>query len=460
MTQRRAETSHDAPATAPRGEYLIRGGHILSVDPEIGDIAEGDVHVRDGVITGVAQKIDAPDAEVIDARDCVVMPGFVDVHWHMWNSVLRGMSHDAVQYFGLFHLAQFYTARDHYWAVRYAATEAVNAGLTACHNWAHGLRDFADAEAEMQALADSGLRARFGYGDTPPGLDGSIGEAELKRALAWLDEHGDGRVSLGIAIQNGKALPEEVRVARGLGLQTIAPHTDFSGHLDLVGPDFLYTHGAGAPAEEIAFVAATGMKVGLCPSTDPLVGAGLPPLQEMLAGGVRFENIGFSVDVNCQTAVDPFASMRILLHAARIAQRPETSFSDVVAQDLFGDGPQAPLMHPREVIELATLGGARVLGLDEVTGSLTPGKRADVILVRTDQINMLPAPGNDPSLQLVQNAGPANVDTVIADGRILKQGGRLRHADAAAVSAQAVATQVGIRERGFREASQDARPRT
>ncbi|MEV7732846.1 amidohydrolase family protein [Streptomyces sp. NPDC088921] len=130
-----------------------------------------------------------------------------------------------------------------------------------------------------------------------------------------------------------------------------------------------------------------------------------------------------------------------------------------MAQDYFGDGPQAPLMHPREVIELATLGGARVLGLDEVTGSLTPGKRADVILVRIDQVNMLPAPGNDPSLQLVQNAGPVNVDTVIADGRILKQDGRLRHADAA-VSAQAVATQVGIRERASRDASPDARPRT
>ncbi|MEV4226996.1 amidohydrolase family protein [Streptomyces bobili] len=213
-------------------------------------------------------------------------------------------------------------------------------------------------------------------------------------------------------------------------------------------------HGVGAPAEEIAFVAAAGMKVGL-PSTDPLVGAGLPPLQEMLAGGVRFEDIGFSVDVNCQTAVDPFASMRILMPAARIAQRPETSFTDVVAQDFFGDGPQAPLMHPREAIELATLGSARALGLDEMTGSLTPGKRADVILVCINQINMPPAPGNEPSLQLVQNAGPANVDTVIADGRILKQDSRLRHA--VAVSAQAVATQVGIRERASWDASPDAR---
>jgi 5-methylthioadenosine/S-adenosylhomocysteine deaminase len=281
----------------------------------------------------------------------------------------------------------------------------------------------------------------------PPGLEQSIGVADLKRALAWLDEHADGGVTLGIAIHNAQALPEEVRAARELGLRTIAPHTDYSRHLDLVGPDFLFTHGAGAPPEVIALVAATRMKVGLCPWTDPLVGAGLSPLQEMLSSGIRFEDIGFSVDVTCQTSADPFSAMRMLLYSARIAQRPGTSFADVVAQDMFGSGPSTPLMQPREAIQLATRGGARVLGLDGLTGSLTPGKRADVILVRTDQINMLPAPGNDPSFQLVQSAQPANVDTVIVDGRILKRGGRLLHVDVAAVIAQAATAQAAIRER-------------
>jgi cytosine/adenosine deaminase-related metal-dependent hydrolase len=435
VAQRRADPS--------RGEYLVRGGHVLSGDPDIGDVPAGDVHVRDGVITAVAPEITAPGAEVIDARDCVVMPGFVEVHWHMWNSIWRGMSHDAVQYFGLHRLAHFYTPDDHYTAVRYAALEAVNAGITTCHNWAHGIRDFTDAEAEMRALADSGLRARFGYGDAP---EQSIGVPELERAQAWLADHGDRRIDLGIAIQNPVAFADQVAAARELGLKTIAPHADYSRHLDLAGPDFLYTHGAGATAEEIAFIAANGLKVGLCPWTDPLVGAGLPPLQEMLDGGVPFDDIAFSVDVTCQAAADPFTAMRMLLYSARIAQRPGTSFMDVVVQDKFGDGPPQPLMRPRQVLQLATLNGARVLGLDAVTGSLTPGKRADLILVRTDHVNMLPAPDCDPGFQLVQHAQPSNVDTVIADGRVLKRHGRLLD-DATAVIAAAAAAQTAIRER-------------
>lgn len=433
--------------TAPRGEYLIRGGYILSIDQDIGDLPQGDIHLCDGEIVAVAPHIEAPGAEVIDARKCIVMPGFVEVHWHMWNAIWRGMSHDAVQYFALHRLTPFYTPEDHYIAVRYAALEAVNAGLTTCHNWAHGVRNFEDAEAEMRALVDSGLRARFGYGDTPLGLRQSLGATELRRALGWLDQHGDRRISLGITIYNSEALPDEVRLVRELGLKTIAVHADYSKHWDLVGPDFVFTHGAGTSSDTIARIAAKRMKVGLCPWTDPLVGAGLPPLEQMIAGGVPFEDIGFSVDVTCQSAVDPFAAMRLLLGSARIAQRRDSSFEKVIAEDVFGNGPPTALMRPRQMLELATRNGARVLGLDDVTGSLTPGKRADVILVRTDHVNMLPAADTNPTFQLVQNAQPSNVDTVICDGRIVKQGGRLLHVDVAEVIAAAAAAQAAIRER-------------
>jgi 5-methylthioadenosine/S-adenosylhomocysteine deaminase len=162
---------------------------------------------------------------------------------------------------------------------------------------------------------------------------------------------------------------------------------------------------------------------------------------------VRFQDIGFSVDVSCQTPVDPFASMRTLLNSARIAQRRPTSFEQVLAEDLLGTGPKVPMMRPRAVIELATLNGARVLGLDGITGSLTPGKRADVILVRTDQPNMLPVIDANPTFQLVQSGQPSNVDTVIVDGRVLKRNGELVGVDSAAVITAAANAQTALRQR-------------
>jgi cytosine/adenosine deaminase-related metal-dependent hydrolase len=432
---------------APRGEYLIRGAHVVSVDPAIGDLPVGDIHVRDGVILAVALRIDAPGAEVIDAVGCIALPGFVEVHWHMWNSIWRGLAHDGAQYFALHQLAPSYTARDHYDAVRYAALEAVNVGITTCHNWAHAVRDFDDAEAEMQALVDSGIRARFGYGDSWPLVQEPLGVSELRRALDWIDDNGDGRLSLGIAIHNPVALADEIDAARQLDLATIATHVDYSRQIHLLGPDVLFTHGAGASPELIALIAKTRMKVGLCPSTDPLIGAGLPPLQELIEGGVQFKDLGFSVDVTCQTPADPFSAMRTLLNSARMHQRRGGSFEKVLAEDLFGSGPPTPLMRPRQVIELATLNGAHVLGLDHVTGSLTPGKRADLILVRTDQPNMLPVPDTNPTFQLVQCGQPANVDTVLIDGRILKRSGELLHVDGRDVVVRAAAAQSAIRDR-------------
>ena len=435
------------PGQAGRGDYVIRGGSVISVDPEIGDLPRGDVHVRDGVIVAVAQDVDAGNAEVIDASNCIVIPGFVDVHWHMWNGIWRGLAHDAVQYFALHALAGVYTVDDHYDAVRYAALEAINTGITTCHNWAHGLRDGDDARAEMRALVDAGIRARFGYGDGFPIVPTGVTRDDLLAARTWLDRHCDGRIDLGIAIHNPITIAEEFAIARELDLPTIATHVDYSNHLHLLAPDVLFTHGAGASPELIGLVASTGMKVGLCPTTDPLIGAGHPPLQEFLNGGVRFEDIGFSVDVTCQTPADPFAAMRTLLNAARMVQRGDTSFDRVLAEDLFGGGPTTPLMRPRQVLELATLNGARVLGLDHLTGSLTPGKRGDVVVVRTDQPNMLPATGTNPTFQLVQCGQPANVDTVLVDGRLLKRDGRLLHVDQRAVITRAADALTAMRGR-------------
>jgi cytosine/adenosine deaminase-related metal-dependent hydrolase len=438
---------HAVATDLPRTATLIRGARILTMDPDLGDLARGDVLVRDGAVVAVAERLAADDAEVIDAEGMILMPGFVETHWHMWNSIWRGLSHDAPGYFALHRLAPSYTAEDHYAALRYAATEAINAGVTTCHNWSNALRTAEDATAQAQALADSGIRARFGYGHLPHPGSTAVGDGEILPMLDWLGKHGDGRIDLGVVIHTTQHFVAEVEAARRHGLKSIAPHADLSQVLHLLGPDFLFTHGPGTPDQLLKLLAARGVKISLCPSTDPLIGAGLPPLVRFLENGVPFHDIGFSVDVTAQTCVDPFAAMRTIMASARIAQQRGASFLEIIMRPGDPADPTNGLTMPRQMLQLATLNGARVLGIEDVTGSITPGKRADLILVRTTDLNMIAVDDCNASFQLVQHGQPANVDTVMVDGRLLKRDGRLLGIDVAAIGKAAAHAHDAIRAR-------------
>lgn len=438
----------DAVATnLPRGAYLIRGARILTVDPELGDLARGDVLVRDGTIVAVADQLPVEDAEVIDAEGMILMPGFVETHWHMWNSIWRGLSHDAAGYFALHRLATSYTPDDHYAALRYAATEAINAGVTTCHNWSNALRNADDALAQAQALADSGIRARFGYGHLAHPGSTAVGDGEIMPMLDWIGQNGDERIDLGVVIHTTQHFVAEVEAARRHGLKSIAPHADLSQFLHLLGPEFIFTHGPGTPDALLKLLAARGVKISLCPSTDPLIGAGLPPLARFLENGVPFHDIGFSVDVTAQACVDPFAAMRTIMSSARIAEQRGASFIEIIMRPGDPADPTNGLTMPRQMLQLATLNGARVLGIEDVTGSITPGKRADLILVRTTDLNMMAVDDYNATFQLVQHGQPSNVDTVMVDGRFLKRDGRLLGIDVAAVGKAAARAHDAIRSR-------------
>ncbi|WP_181150049.1 amidohydrolase family protein [Ensifer aridi] len=439
-----ASAEEDAAAVQSSRELLIRGGYVLPVDPAMKDLVKGDVHIRDGEIVAVAETVNAPNAEVIDAAEMIVMPGFVDTHWHMWNSIWRGIANDATEYFSRHALLPHYTVGDHHTAVQYAALEAINAGITTCHNWAHGLRDYNDVEAELQALADTGIRAKMSYSGVIQGVATSI--EDLQRALDWIAANGNGRLGLGMTLDGaGEHFARQVKMARKLGLRPITDHGTFMAFPDLVGPEFIFTHGAGIAPEAVAIIADKKIGVALCPSTDPMIGNGLPPVYALLSGGVALENISFSVDVTSQTPADPFACLRTLVNSGRIQQVEASKLTG----DLMGIV-QAGLKWAfsyRDAVQVGTLSGANVLGLADQVGSLTPGKRADIILVRTDAPNMLPAADTNPTFQLVQHGEPVNVDTVIIDGIIRKRHGKLTGVDVGAIVSKAAQAQVAIRKR-------------
>jgi 5-methylthioadenosine/S-adenosylhomocysteine deaminase len=438
-----------APLPA-RGEFVIRGATVLSMDSRIGDFAVGDVHVRDGAIVAVGPRIDLPDDRIMQADGMICMPGFIDTHWHLWTSLFRPFVRADVNELGYFpisnRLGQLFTPEDSYRSVMLGIAEALSAGVTTVHNWAHNVRSPDHADAELSAMRDAGIRGRFAYGpaqgmpdDQPMDM---AGVARVKRD--WMP--GDGLLTLGISSRNIGAMSigggargtltidmakRDWGGARALGLP-ITMHTSGPSPIklledaELLGPDVQLVHPLLTTPEEREILKTRGVSYSIAPVGEARrpSSVGVIQLGEMLEAGVK---VSLSTDHTTNYNCDPFVGMRILfaLHQNRI-------------------GNKIPLTLKR-LVQLATLDGAVDLGVAEKTGSLTPGKRADIILVRTTDINMTPV--GDPYEALVSLAQPANVDTVIVDGRILRRSGKFTALDHAKVVREAQEAAAALRSK-------------
>src|SRR5881628_1784447 len=196
-----------------RGEFIIRGGYVMTMDPALGDIARGDVHVKNGAIVAVGAGLKASaGAQVLDGRDMIVLPGFVDTHWHMWNTLLRSMAGDKRE-LGYFPtvatLGKVFAPNDMYQGTRLSAVEALFSGFTFVHDWCHNIRGPEFAAANLRALRESGLRGRFSYG-TPqahPATE-TIDLADLERLRReWKSLSSEGLLDLGLAWRGMGAAP-------------------------------------------------------------------------------------------------------------------------------------------------------------------------------------------------------------------------------------------------------------
>src|SRR5262249_4022754 len=173
------------PRLPGRGNVVIRGAYVMTMEPATGDIGDADVHVRDGTIVAVGPKLSAPGATVINGKSMIVLPGLVETHWHMWNTLLRSMSGEKPE-LGYFRttaaLGQKFEPADMYGGPRLATAEAINSGITFVHDWCHNIRSPEFVDQDLRALRESGLRARFSYGSAQgmPNKDG-ISLSELER---------------------------------------------------------------------------------------------------------------------------------------------------------------------------------------------------------------------------------------------------------------------------------------
>ena len=203
-----AATDRAAAKLPDRGEFLVRGTQILTMDPALGDIAGGDIHVRSGEIVAVGKNLRTPSGEIIDGRNMIALPGLIDTHSHLWNTPLRNLVDEGPKmgYFALtLALGQEYTPEDMYRGVRLGVTEMLYSGITTVHDWSHNIRGPAYADADLRALRDTGIRARFSYGTPQGGLsrDQTMDLADLAGVQReWFTGSSEGLLTLGMAARS------------------------------------------------------------------------------------------------------------------------------------------------------------------------------------------------------------------------------------------------------------------
>ncbi|KND33129.1 amidohydrolase family protein [Streptomyces acidiscabies] len=365
--------SAGGPRTPPKGRrILIRGGHVIDTEPQPVARADTDVLVDGGRIVAVGRGLRAAGAAIIDATGHIVLPGFVDTHRHVWQSALRSASVDTGldAYFGLLHrVGPRFRPQDVHIATLAGALECLDAGITTQLDFAHIAYSPDLADAAVDALEEAGLRAVFGYG-IPVDVTGG-GNLADDTAL----------VTMAYAPLGPLSTP----------MDTVARDWRIADELDLP----LTIHLAAGPANEHPVTA--------------LRDAGLLRRKTLYAhpDGIGDDELKLIADSGATAAATPgdmFSTMR----AAHLAGQPGTTAADV--------------------LRTATLDGAAALGLADRIGSLRPGKQADLVLLRLDDLNLLTAE-RDPVAAVVMAAQPHNVDTVLVAGRVVKSGGRLLHAD-------------------------------
>lgn len=412
--------------------YLIKNAStVLTMDPSRGDrsllglLENADVLIVGDRIAAVGNlKLPPNLVRVIDGRGMVVMPGFVDTHDHLWQSVIRGCGTDK-DWFArcvspLFSKTFHFSEADAYALVRLSTTDLIETGVTTVTDWSHSFNDDF-VRGNLEALNDSGLRYAFGMGFHPSDYPT---ELDIKNAKhQFIDPNPLGSLQIaGLVSAKDGLMTGEVNVAKDLGvklhvhllenpdpclLPTPACRTSFKilndAHALELGPDFIAAHVLHLIPDEITQLKNNHNSVSHQPLSNMRLGTGIMPYNDFETAGIP---IGLGLDGGTNDTADFFNNMRAATGLQR-ALTTNPSASPTVA----------------EILRVATLGGAEVLGMDKKIGSLIPGKQADVIVIDMNMVNF--APVLKPAAQLVFNGQPQNVKWVFVAGRALKANGNV-----------------------------------
>src|SRR5580693_5131927 len=430
------------------GRTLFRGGTIVTMDPRVPNLLSGDVLVEGDRIAAVGTNLLADGAEVIDVTGSIVMPGLVDAHHHMWLGVMRRMMpdvNDLFAYIGVVAetLGAHYRPLDMYLSTKLTAVASLDAGITTIIDACHSSRSPAHTDAALEALDDAGIRALHMVGAA---MDKQASTAHLPADLKRLADswnHDDGLIRVGLF---GQLNLDWWKVARSLGLRIL---TEFIGDLAKLGPAFaepgvlgphnVFNHCTRVPRETWQLLADAGVNVTVNPRSDALFGFDDESFayQQAIDHGMA---PALGIDLDTAFGSDLFGEMHALFGQQRSAMR---------YRRFRGEENVPKPISVEAVLKAATVNGARAAGLESEIGTLTPGKQADIITLRTDGVAVFPM--TNAIGTIVQAVDRSDVDTVMVAGVLRKRAGKLIGIDAAKLAADvAVARDYLLEASGYR----------
>ena len=401
---------------------LFKGGLVITMDDRVHNLESGDVLVEGERIIAVGPNLQAEGATIIEAKGHIVMPGLIDAHHHMWLGVMRRMMPDTSDLFEYIDvvaekLGSHYRPADMYASTKLSAVAAIDAGITTIIDACHSSRSPEHTDAALEALQDSGIRALHMVGaamDKKASSDHIPGD--LKRlASVWNTDNSRVRVGL-----FGQFNLEWWKVARSLNMQIL---TEFIGDLatlneefrapGILGPHNVFNHCTRLPQETWKVIADAGVNITVNPRSDALFGFDDDSFayQQAIDHGLT---PALGVDLDTAFGSDMFGEMHALFTQQRFAIRNRRFHGEE-------NGPQPITV--KDVLKAATVNGARAAGLADEIGSLTPGKQADIIMLKTDGISVFPV--TNAIGTIVQAVERSDVDTVMIAGQIRKRSGKL-----------------------------------
>ncbi|MFF2846419.1 amidohydrolase family protein [Streptomyces sp. NPDC058001] len=427
---------------ADRRRILFTGATIVTMDPGLGVIDGGDLLVEGDTITAVGRDLVAGDAVVVDVTGAILTPGFVDTHRHAWEAQLRRIMPDVDDLGGyvmttLADYATVYRPEDMYIGTRLAALTAIDSGITTMLDFSHNSRTREHSDAAIEALVDTGIRgvhASMGphFGEWDRQWPGDL--ARIKDRYFSSD---DQLLTLRLATLAtdeiaGPALaygPELARMARelsiGVSVDAVFGTSSSEAVLrwakdSILSPDVTLIHSTGLTPEAWRAMGETGTTVALAPTSDAQIGleTAIPAVDEALSVGIR---PGLSIDVEVALASDMFTQMRAL-HALQRMRAVNAA---------YGTDRQPSRITTHDVLDFATLQGARTNGLAGVSGSLTVGKKADLLVIQAEDLNNMPL--NDPIGTIVLGSDARNISAVLINGEPRKWDRQVLDVDLAAL---------------------------